>query len=53
MVESCLTTRWRGPGMLRQKQEIMAKGGLRMARVGAIPGCSLVPAAQAQAARRR
>ncbi len=48
-----LTTRWSGPGMrrpLRVKEKIGEPG---KACEDAIPGRSLVPAAQAQAARSR
>ena len=35
-----LTTRWNGPGMLRQKQEKVAKVAVSDWRGGAIPGRS-------------
>ena len=47
-----LTTRWNGPGMLQQ-QETIDVSGLSGAYEVAIPGRSLVLAAQAQAARSR
>jgi hypothetical protein len=35
-----LTTRWNGPGMLRQKQEIIEMRGSGSVCTGAIPGRS-------------
>ena len=48
-----LTTRWSGPGILRQEQARIPIWVLAKASDAAIPGRSLVPAAQAQAARSR
>jgi hypothetical protein len=48
-----LTTRWNGPGILRQEQETREMRVPRGEIEGANPGRSLVPAAQAQAARSR
>jgi hypothetical protein len=48
-----LTTRWSGPGIQRQRQEVIKMGQPEEACEGAIAGRSLVPAAQAQAARSR
>jgi hypothetical protein len=48
-----LTTRWSGPGMRRQKQEAVKMRRHGCADAEAITGRSLVPAAQAQAARSR
>ena len=51
--EGNITTRWSGPGMLRQKQEMVGMRAYGKACKEAIPGRSLVPAAQAQAVRSR
>ena len=52
-LRSGITTRWNGPGMLWKKQEIIELSVLELGFEGATLGRSLVPAAQAQAARSR
>ena len=48
-----LTTRWNGPGMLQLRQEEIEIPVSGKVWEGPNPGRSLVPAAQAQAARGR
>ena len=50
---SRISIRWAEPGMLRKKRELARKRDLVAEGEPANPDCSLVPAAQAKAARSR